>query len=49
MKRHLVGTLIKGRGMMSGDVGVVGVGVDYNSLLVCSRGAFPKVSFIFVM
>lgn len=31
---------------MSADVGVVGVGVDYTSLLVCSRGAFPKVSFI---
>lgn len=48
MKRHLVGTPIKVR-RMNGDVGgVVGVGVDYTSLLVCSRGGISKSEFHFL-
>lgn len=37
MKRHLVGTVIKG-GRMNGDVGVVGGGVDYTPVCWCVVG-----------
>lgn len=46
MKRHLVGTLVKG-GRMSGDVGVVGGVLITHQFAGVWLRTFPKVSFVF--